>query len=185
MKGPAPYFLLIIPIGILAAVLVLLFVRFFDPGGSLLGFLFMGARPGFSRLPLYIGVALIPIIAGILMGAAIFILVKREERKYEQMLSDAGEAACKEIFRCRDSLDVSIVRLRNTSKKMRRYAEELTALSARAGKSLETPGLKVEAAETRTVTLENNTVTDLRFIRTVDGLIPPGLFLLPQSHQKI
>jgi hypothetical protein len=184
MKSPAPFFLLIIPIGMLVVVLVLLCIHFLDPLVFLLESLFMKTRPGFARMPLYIGVVLIPVLAGLLMGAAIFILVKREDREYERMLNDAEGAVYEEVSRRLDFLDFSISRLQHTSKRIRLHAEELTALSVKLGKSLEMPEVKADTTETRTITLENNTVTDLQFIRPAGGPIPPEPVPFPQSHQR-
>jgi hypothetical protein len=188
MKHRAPVFLLIIPAGILVAALVLVMVRFFDPLVSFLGSLFMGTKLGSTMLPFYLGAALIPIIAGTLMCLAVALLLRREEREDQRILTAAREAArpmYQDFSQCLESIDASIRKLHDASEKMRLHTGKLHELRQRMEEKRRAPAMKVEMPATSSVSLGTNVVADLRVIHPVDELIHQGLSPLPESHQSI
>jgi hypothetical protein len=184
MKHPASFFLPVIIPGLLAAALIVALVLFFDPLVFFLGSRIMGASPGAFRAALYIGAALVPVFVGALMALAVAALIKREDRKYEQILTETGDQVYDEFAPRLASIDGSILKLQKISEKIKQCREQLIELGRIFESGPGAPEPEPEGPETRSVTLGNAVVGNLRFVRQADEPVPPELSPLPQSHQK-
>jgi hypothetical protein len=170
---------LIIFLGLIAAALVVLLFVFLDPerGGTAAG-----------QFSPYIGIALIPVLAGALMTFVIAIFIRREDREYERMLKEAGALGDGELARSMDSIDESIGKIQRASDRLGLHTAELVELGRQAKDiaGMLDPQDRVPAEpETRSVTLGDNAVTNIRILRPVDEPVPPTLSPPLQSHQKI
>jgi hypothetical protein len=165
MKRPV-VFTVFIFIGILAAALALLALRFLDP--------------------LYTAAA-IPLAAGALIILAGVFIAGRGDRKFYRLLKatgGGGEPVYDEISRCLDSIDASILKLRESSEAMKINAGELNELSRWFGGEAGPPEREPDGT-TETRTQGESVTIDVRLIHPADGPVPPGPFPLPESHQKI
>jgi hypothetical protein len=192
MKRSIPSLALVILAGILIVGLAVIMARFFHPLMSFVSGMMMKAGKGNSQVLLYAGVALIPVIAGTLMGLVIVFVVKREDREYEEALKAAWDISgplYEDFDRCLDSINASILRLQDTSRTMRHQTEELNNLGRRMGNKSSPPAVETEVAvaapETCSATLANNVVEDVRILHPANALIPQELFPSPESRQKI
>jgi hypothetical protein len=187
MKRPV-VFAVFISFGVFAAALILLAARFFDPLASFLNTVFLKEESGSAMMPFYVAVALILLAAGALISLVSIFFMDREDRKFYWSLKDTGgggDPVYDEISRCLDSIDASITKLKESSEAMKINAGELNELSRWLGGEAEEPEPEIGEPETRSATLGNSVAADIRLIRPVDSLVPPGPSPLPQSHQKI
>jgi hypothetical protein len=184
MKRHFPFFLLIIPAGILVIILVLILALNLNRIVSALGSSFWGT----SRETLfYIAVALVPVISGTLMGAAIVLISKKEGQEYDRLREEARKGApsvYKELTRYFDSIDASITKLRDVSEKIKRQTEAMEELERSIISYPPVPAREKNPA-IYSVTTGDSKVTNLRVIHSAGGLIPQEPAPLPQSHQKI
>jgi hypothetical protein len=185
MKHPVPVVLLIIPAGLLIIALVVIFARFYS--SALSGALFLETKQGGPSILVYTGLVLFPVIAGALMALAITILTKWEDRKFERLLK-AGRKDQRILYRdfsrSLEIIEASIQKIRRSSEILKRQTEALQKLG---GQLRENPlgEVTVEQSETRSVTLEDNVITDVQVIQPVDALIRQGLSPLLRPRQRL
>jgi ABC-type lipopolysaccharide export system ATPase subunit len=144
---------------------------------------------GVSRSTLfYIAVALVPVISGTLMGAAIVIISKKEDQEYERIRGEGREGASSvydELTGYFNSIDASIAQLRDVSEKIKHQAEAMEELERFITQYPGPAQVREKTPEIYSITAGDAKVTNLRVIHPVDGLIPQEPAPLPQSHQKI
>lgn len=185
MKHPVPVFLLIIPIGFLVIALTVLIASFYSPG--FFNSLFLESRKGGPPVLMYIGLVLFPVIAGVIMGLAITILSKWEDRDYERLLKTGRNdqrLLYRDFTQSVENIETSIKKIRRSSEILKYHAGALRYLGEQLQEKSSPPTINVEQSETRSLTLENNIITDIHLIQPVEELIPPGLSQPPQIHQK-
>lgn len=187
MKHHFPFFLMIIPVGILMMVFALIFILNLEHIVSAAGSLFFGANQEHSRSLFYIAAALVPVISGIVMGVAVVMISKHEDREYEQLwqeTQDGASAFYGELTRYFDSIDASIIKLRDASEKIKHQGEKMEELGRHMAEQNGPSAVRAENPPC-SVTLVDNKITNLRIIHPVDELILQAPAPLPQSHQKI
>jgi hypothetical protein len=175
-------------VGAVVILLALILALNLDHVVTALGSSFFLSNPGNSRMLIYIIAALVPVISGVIMGVAIIILLRQEDREYDQLWQEAQDAASPvyhELTQCFDSIDASIAKLQDASEKIKCQTEELEALSRRLVEKPNPAAVKVEKPAIYIVTMGNNKVSNLKVIHHAGKLVPQGPVPLPQSHQMI
>jgi hypothetical protein len=190
MKRSIPSWTLVVLAGVLIVALAIVLTRFFHPLVSFFDEMMIKANIRNSRFFLYAGAILIPIIAGVLMSIVIILVTKKDDREYDEALNamqDVSRPMYQDIDRSLDSMQNSILRLRDASEIMKRHAGELGRLRRQmedmAPRPAEAEAVAVVEPETCSATLANNMVEDLRVLHPVEALTPQELAPLPESHQ--
>jgi hypothetical protein len=165
-----PVFLLIIPAGLIV-VLFMLFLSFhLETIVVMMNSWFFGTgRPGYELL-FYLAAAAIPLLSGVFMCLVIIFISRVEDKRYEREREEAlrrRAGGWSKIMGSVDSINASIVKLREISVRMRDQTRRLSLLG------LETAGEKPERqkdicaetrAETLSVTMEDSEVSGVRII---------------------
>lgn len=188
MKRHFPAFLLIIPAGALVILLTLILTLNLDRIVSVLESLFLGTDRKNSPLLFYITIALVPVFSGALMGLVVIIISKKEDAEYQRLWEEACEEASpfyEELARYFDIIDASITKLRDTSEQIKNQAEAVEELGRSITANPDTTAVRAEETESYSVTTGESTVTNLRIVHPVDGLILQEPAPFPESHQKI
>jgi hypothetical protein len=183
MKHPAPIFLFIVPLGLLVIVLAVCVILFYDHFGAL----FFGPKTGNLRIMAYIGIVFFPVLTGLIMGLIISILARWEDRKYENLLQNAGESQrilYQDFSTGLESIETSIQKLQRCSEILKTQTEKIKALERQIRRQPGTQELTTEKTETRSVTLEDTVIRDLRVIHAADEPILQELFSVHRSHQR-
>jgi hypothetical protein len=183
MKYSTPFILLIIPIGLVVILLALFCFRYFDPALSFLGTLFAGAGAANAEGLVYVYAALILFVCTALIGLGLIVFIKKDDREYEQIWNTA-RPVCRDFSRTLASINTSIIKLQDTSERMKQCTADLYELNRQLGGGSEMRQVNGFAPETRSTTQGNSVITDLRLIHPLDALIPRGLSPFPQSHRR-
>jgi hypothetical protein len=136
---------------------------------------------------IYIGLVLFPVLIGLIMGLVMNVLARRKDRKYENLLKSARknqQAFSRDFSVSLESIEESIQKLRLCSEILKTQTGKLRELDRWFREKNGSPAVKVEKPETRSLTLENNVITDLRMIHPADEPILQELSPLLQSHQR-
>jgi hypothetical protein len=188
MKRGRPFFLLIIPAGVLVIVFALILAVNLDQVVSFLGTSFLGTKMGSVEILFYTAIVLILVIAGALMGLAAALIAKKNDREEERLWQEAGRAVpstYREITGYFDSIETSITRLGDISEQMKDQSEKIIEFHRYFAGEPKTARVKTEGPAIYSITSGDNKVTNLRIIHPAEELIPSEPFPLPQSHQRI
>jgi hypothetical protein len=197
-----PVFLLIIPAGLVVVFLMLLLTLHLETIVSVVNSWFFGKDSRNSGLLFYLAAAMIPLLCGGFMCLAALIISRADDKKYEREWKAARRSDVmdqSEFMESVDSIDTSIVRLKDVSARMREQTRRLSSFCCGTSREeaepcKENPSSRT-AVDTLSVTMENSEVSGLQIIYPVqfsgkdinsrEDSSPQEPFPPHGSHQKI
>ncbi|MDR1900162.1 MAG: hypothetical protein LBQ55_09150 [Treponema sp.] len=197
-----PVFLFIIPAGLIVVILALFFSLHIETIIPVIDSWFSDEDPERPELLFYLSAAAIPVLSGIFMCLVIVLISRTENKQFEREWERVRQCRARyhagvesEFMENLDSINESIVKLREMSTRMKDQTKQLSSFGRDEKrrqdeeKPADSPG-----GETVSTTLENFEVSGLRIIHAADfygkdiNLQEPSqqeLFPPHESHQKI
>jgi hypothetical protein len=198
-----PVFLFIIPAGLVVVILALFFSLHLETIIPVIDSWFPVADPKRPELLFYLSAVVIPMLSGVLMCLVIVLISRTEDKRFERERERARQ--CRTRYHARvqsefteylDSIDASIVKLRDVSAQMKDQTRRLSSFGrGMTGKQQHEEKPPAGAVRsTISTTLEDSRVSGLQIIHPADfyrkdlSLRDPSqqeLFPPHESHQKI
>ncbi|MDR2159375.1 MAG: hypothetical protein LBP23_04835 [Treponema sp.] len=200
------FFFLVISAGILAVISLLLLSLHLETIVSVADSWFFGTGSGKSELLFYVIAAAIPLLSGILVCLAVALISGSEDKRHEREQEKAGRSGAggrADFTAYINSINASVVKLKNVSARMREQTRRLSLLDRetaplRAGEKPERHEEDIydeTGADTVSVTMDNSEVSEVRMIYPVrswvkdvsfpEGSFPQEPFPPRESRQKI